>query len=431
MSGAPPLHKSPLSGPSPSPKRQRLDSSNSQDLDISSSAAAAAAAAAGDGDDDGNDSSSLAARVAAFVNGDGRRPRSDTLCSHKSEYDEKAAMYDSYRGASPGWAIMSPLLTGGAGTAGGTVAENHGDGENHGGLAGKRVLDLGCGTGGFFGKLLSKGPASLTAYDVSESMIEKAKAKAAAFGAPGGEYAHIPIDVRCATTADLAAGSFDAIVCLQVLQNICPDPAEGRGEAARRSFLLEMRRLLVPGGSVMITTRYRKQPHDVAAAEEEEEEEAAAEEGDEEGGAAAAGSSSSSSSSSSTYGDLYWYADRAVLPRAVAFMEGAVPARPAQELEHAGFEGCALHNSTDTMIRSDAYFNGEFLAGVSGEKEAKAFQAADSFFSRLDGAEQAALRAHVAGLREKGELEAYVARRDKKRGKLGQVAVVVGRKPLL
>jgi 2-polyprenyl-3-methyl-5-hydroxy-6-metoxy-1,4-benzoquinol methylase len=424
MSGAgiPPLHKSPLGGPSPSPKRQKLDSAP---LDSASSAAAAASSTAVDDGDSSSSSSSstLAARVAAFVNGDGRRPRSDTLCSHKSEYDEKAAVYDSYRGASPGWAVMSPLLTG-AGTAG-TTAE-HG-GENHGGLAGKRVLDLGCGTGGFFGKLLSKGPASLTAYDVSESMIEKAKAKAKAFGAPGGEYAHIPIDVRCANTADLAAGSFDAIVCLQVLQNICPGPAEGRGEAARLSFMQEMRRLLVPGGSVMITTRYRKQPHDVAAEEEEGEEEGG-------GGAAAA---AGSSSSSSTYGDLYWYADRAVLPRAVAFMEGAVPARPAQELANAGFEGCALHNSTDTMIRADAYFRGEILAGAGageggdGEKEAKAFQAADSFFSRLDGEEQAALRAHVAGLRARGELEAYVARRDRRRGKLGQVAVVVGRKPLL
>ena len=390
LSMSAPLDKSPAPS-SPSPKRQKLADEvgeSSMDAPAPRSHRDSVDSTASVGSADSTAGHDLAQRVAAFANGDGRRPRSDTMCSHKSEYDEKAAMYDSYRGASPGWAVMAPLLAG----------------PEHG-IEGKRVLDLGCGTGGFFGKLLSMKPASLTAYDVSESMIEKAKEKAAGFAAKGGAFAHIPIDVRCATTEGLADGSFDAIVCLQVLQNICPDPSDGRGETSRRAFMQEMRRLLVPGGGVMITTRYRKQPYDCAAEAE---------------GAAAGGGDSSAS----TYGDLYWYADRAVLPRAVAFMEGAVPARPAQELADAGFEACVLHNSTDTMIRADAYFRGEILVDPT---EGPSFQAADSFFSRLDDSERATLQAHIAALQEKGELKGYVERRDALRGKLGQVAVVVGR----
>ena len=45
-----------------------------------------------------------------------------------------------------------------------------------------------------------------------------------------------------------------------------------------------------------------------------------------------------------TYGDLYWYADKTVVPKAVNHMEFAVPADPVGELTAAGFTDCAYYN---------------------------------------------------------------------------------------
>merc|ERR1712091_99417 len=117
-----------------------------------------------------------------------------------------------------------------------------------------------------------------------------------------------------------------------------------------------MLRVLKPGGLCAITTRYRIQ----------------------------------NGSEKSTYGDLYWYADKPVVPKAVRFMELAVPQDPMGEMIAAGYKDCILINSPDLVIKSEAF--NDFTQNMI--KNA-AFRAADSFFSRLDNQELAALEAHV------------------------------------
>jgi hypothetical protein len=74
-----------------------------------------------------------------------------------------------------------------------------------------------------------------------------------------------------------------------------------------------------------------------------------------------------------SYGDMYWYADKEIVPKSVQYMECMVPQDPAAECTAAGFVDCTVTNSPDTMIQTEAFFNGSLV------KDA-AFRAADSFF---------------------------------------------------
>lgn len=299
-------------------------------------------------------------------------------------------MYDSFRACQPGWDRISPLL-------------------DAFGVAGKRVLDLGCGTGSFFELVLSMRPASLDGYDVSESMIAQARSKSAVFSNPTHPAKDIPLSLVVGSTSLVADASYDVILCLQVLQNLSDDP-ENTGVARRLALLQEMHRLLAPGGLCIISTRYRKQSCDEKVS-------------DGSGSDHSDCDSNASSSFRSTYGDLYWYADSTIVPKAVRFMEHATPADPADEMSQADFALCQLHNSPDTVIRRDAYYTGARVKDPS-------FRAADSFFSRVDPGEMEALLAHISQLEETGTLDDYIQRRDALRGGLGHVAVVSGRKAL-
>ena len=257
-------------------------------------------------------------------------------------------------------------------------------------IKGKRVLDLGCGTGSFFGNLLEKEPSLIDGYDVSESMIEKATAKAEVFMSEGEPYSHIPINTYAKGTDDIPDGSYDVVVCFQVLQNLCPNDYS-QAKQVRKDFMTEIKRLLVPGGMTLISTRYRKQVDN--------------------------------NTCNSSYGDLYWYADPAIIPNAINHMEHAVPLNPDIELNEAGFQHCTLFNSKDTMIRPDAYLEGKLLYNT-------AYRAADSFFSRIDDSERIILLTNINTLNCYGLLEDYIIRRNSLRGDLGHVAVIIGYKPM-
>jgi ubiquinone/menaquinone biosynthesis C-methylase UbiE len=99
-----------------------------------------------------------------------------------------------------------------------------------------RVLDLGCGTG-IVARLLRErlgGAARISGVDANPGMIAKARALAPDLAWHEGNAMALPF----------ADGSFDLVFCQQMLQ-FAPD----RAQAVR-----EMRRVLAPGGRLLVST---------------------------------------------------------------------------------------------------------------------------------------------------------------------------------
>lgn len=277
------------------------------------------------------------------------------------QYDKKAAAYDTYRWNAPGGASIDKELEG---------------------VEGMKVLDLGCGTGSFFDSILSKKPKSLDACDPSQGMIDKAQERINDAVAEERWRGVVP---KCwaGFTDHVQDNTYDCITCLQVLQNLVDDPS--KAQAARIGFMEEIKRMLKPGGRAILTTRYRPPE--------------------------------------GSYTTMYWYADKEVVPEAVAHMEAMVPARPDLEMATAGFEDTSATNAPgDTMIQTAAYMNGALVKDP-------AFRAADSFFSRVSEPEMKILLDNIEKLKADGKLDDYINERNALRGSLGHVSVVVGRKP--
>lgn len=103
--------------------------------------------------------------------------------------------------------------------------------ERIGPLAGRRVLDVGCG-GGLVAEELARRGAQVTGIDVSEHALRTARAHAAA-GGLSILYQRAP-----AEALPFADGAFDAVVCADCLEHV---------EAPDR-VVAEAARVLAPGG---------------------------------------------------------------------------------------------------------------------------------------------------------------------------------------
>jgi 2-polyprenyl-3-methyl-5-hydroxy-6-metoxy-1,4-benzoquinol methylase len=106
-------------------------------------------------------------------------------------------------------------------------------------IAGKRVLDYGCGPGFLTEHLLSAG-AVVAAADYSTETIRAANARSA--GKPGWEGAVLTVN----GTLAVPDGSFDLITCIETIEHMFDGP--------RRDLLREFYRLLKVGGRIMFTT---------------------------------------------------------------------------------------------------------------------------------------------------------------------------------
>jgi ubiquinone/menaquinone biosynthesis C-methylase UbiE len=107
-----------------------------------------------------------------------------------------------------------------------------------GGLAGKEIVDLGCGTGRWTLAMAAAG-ARVTAVDFSAEMLARARAK------PGAERVSFVVhDIT--RPLPFAAASFDGATCCLVLDHIA-DP---------RALLAELARVVRPGGFVLITVMH-------------------------------------------------------------------------------------------------------------------------------------------------------------------------------
>jgi 2-polyprenyl-6-hydroxyphenyl methylase/3-demethylubiquinone-9 3-methyltransferase len=115
------------------------------------------------------------------------------------------------------------------------INDRAGDGN---GLAGKTVLDVGCG-GGILSESMAQLGARVTGIDMGEAPLAVAKLHLKESGAH--------VDYRRVSVEDLAReqpGAFDVVTCLEMLEHV-PDPS---------SVVQSLGRLVRPGGQVFIST---------------------------------------------------------------------------------------------------------------------------------------------------------------------------------
>ena len=106
------------------------------------------------------------------------------------------------------------------------------------GLAGKKVLDVGCG-GGILSESMAERGADVVGIDMSEKALGVARLHLLESGRKV-DYRHIPAEALAAE----AGAAFDVIACLEMLEHV-PDPA---------STIAACARLVKPGGEVFFST---------------------------------------------------------------------------------------------------------------------------------------------------------------------------------
>ncbi len=105
-------------------------------------------------------------------------------------------------------------------------------------LAGKTVLDVGCG-GGILAEAMAQRGAEVTGIDMGEANLNIAKLHALE-SAVQVKYQHISVEELAAQAPE----SFDVVTCLEMLEHV-PDPA---------SIIAACARLVKPGGKLVFST---------------------------------------------------------------------------------------------------------------------------------------------------------------------------------
>ncbi|WP_299315464.1 bifunctional 2-polyprenyl-6-hydroxyphenol methylase/3-demethylubiquinol 3-O-methyltransferase UbiG [uncultured Halomonas sp.] len=109
------------------------------------------------------------------------------------------------------------------------------------GLAGKRVVDVGCG-GGILAEAMAHRGAKVTGIDLGEAPLAVARLHA--------EESGVAVDYRCVSVETLAEempGEFDVVTCMEMLEHV-PDPA---------SVVRACAALVKPGGQLFFSTLNR------------------------------------------------------------------------------------------------------------------------------------------------------------------------------
>ncbi|MFC2993278.1 bifunctional 2-polyprenyl-6-hydroxyphenol methylase/3-demethylubiquinol 3-O-methyltransferase UbiG [Halomonas tibetensis] len=109
------------------------------------------------------------------------------------------------------------------------------------GLAGKRVVDVGCG-GGLLAEAMAHRGARVTGIDLGEAPLAVARLHA--------EESGVEVDYRCVSVEALAEempDEFDVVTCLEMIEHV-PDPA---------SVVRACAALVKPGGQLFFSTLNR------------------------------------------------------------------------------------------------------------------------------------------------------------------------------
>jgi 2-polyprenyl-6-hydroxyphenyl methylase/3-demethylubiquinone-9 3-methyltransferase len=108
------------------------------------------------------------------------------------------------------------------------------------GLAGKKVLDVGCG-GGILAESMARRGAEVTGIDLGTENLKAATVHAEQSGLESTlRYQHIPVEELAKTQA----GQFDVVTCMEMLEHV-PDPS---------SIVQACYELLAPGGVCVLST---------------------------------------------------------------------------------------------------------------------------------------------------------------------------------
>jgi len=113
--------------------------------------------------------------------------------------------------------------------------------DRHAALAGKRVLDVGCG-GGILTEAMARRGATVTGIDLSDKALKVAELHL--------QESRLEISYRNISAEDFAerhAGAFDVVTCMELLEHV-PEPA---------SMVAACARLVRPGGHVFFSTLNR------------------------------------------------------------------------------------------------------------------------------------------------------------------------------
>ncbi len=113
--------------------------------------------------------------------------------------------------------------------------------ERHVPLAGRTILDVGCG-GGILAEAMARRGGQVTGIDMAEGALQAARLHRLESG--------LEVDYLQTTAEELAeerAGSFDVVTCMELLEHV-PDPA---------SLVAACARLAKPGGHLFFSTLNR------------------------------------------------------------------------------------------------------------------------------------------------------------------------------
>jgi SAM-dependent methyltransferase len=108
---------------------------------------------------------------------------------------------------------------------------------------GLRVLDLGCGEGRHALSFWLEAPVTVVGLDRGEADLRTAAARAGEFAESAPEGAHVGFVRADGLRLPFADGSFDRVVCSEVLEHV-PDYG---------AMLAEIRRVLRPGGICVVS----------------------------------------------------------------------------------------------------------------------------------------------------------------------------------
>ena len=114
--------------------------------------------------------------------------------------------------------------------------------ETHQRVAGKRVLDVGCG-GGILSDAMARRGADVLGIDLSSKALKVAQLHAIEAATPSVEYREVAVEAL----AQEGPAQFDMVTCMEMLEHV-PDPS---------SIVAACARLVKPGGWLFFSTLNR------------------------------------------------------------------------------------------------------------------------------------------------------------------------------